>query len=107
MARAQEPPRPGEEWTPIVGVPGRVIGVLCVEPPAVAKGRGAVSLEEARKYLQMEHMECELMGPVRSDARLCGDILEGLGIRRVHRRNARVLGDVAEMVERACGIGGR
>ena len=55
----------------------------------------------------MEHMECELMGPVRSDARLCGDILEGLGIRRVHRRNARVLGDVAEMVERACGIGGR
>ena len=107
MARAQEPPRPGEEWKPIVGVPGRVIGVLCVEPPAVAKGRGAVSLEEARKYLQMEHMECELMGPVRSDARLCGDILEGLGIRRVHRRNARVLGDVAEMVERACGIGGR
>ena len=62
MARAQEPPRPGEEWKPIVGVPGRVIGVLCVEPPAVAKGRGAVSLEEARKYLQMEHMECELMG---------------------------------------------
>ena len=62
---------------------------------------------EARKYLQMAHMECELMGPVRSDARLCGDILEGLGIRRVHRRNARVLGDVAEMVERACGIGGR
>ena len=107
LARAQEPPRPGEEWKPIVGVPGRVIGVLCVEPPAVAKGRGAVSLEEARKYLQMEHMECELMGPVRSDARLCGDILEGLGIRRVHRRNARVLGDVAEMVERACGIGGR
>ena len=107
VARAQEPPRPGEEWKPIVGVPGHVIGVLCVEPPAVAKGRGAVSLEEARKYLQMEHMECELMGPVRSDARLCGDILEGLGIRRVHRRNARVLGGVAEMVERACGIGGR
>lgn len=98
-AHAQEPPRIGEEWKPLRGAPGPVIAVVCVAPSAAAKGRGVVSMEEARSYLGRD-----VMGAIGTDAKLCGDILEGLGIRRVHKKNARVIGALANIVEKECGV---
>lgn len=56
-------------------------------------------MEEARSYLGRD-----VMGAIGTDAKLCGDILEGLGIRRVHKKNARVIGALANIVEKECGV---
>lgn len=99
------PPGIGQEIGPMAAVAGRIVAVVGVEPAGAVRGRGVVSVQEAREYLDRE-----VIGPIRGDGRLCGDVLEGLGIRGVPRRNQQVLEELTTIVERACALdrrGGR
>lgn len=67
-------------------------------PRGVPRGRGEVSMAEAETYLTSE-----IVGPIRSNANLCGDLLDGLGIRTVPKCNRKAVNLLADLVERTIG----
>lgn len=79
------------------GFAGTLDVVAGVEPTASAHGRGVLPMKRAQRYLGRE-----VLGPIRADAKLCSDVLEGMGLdvapRRVRsgiRQLAQVLVDPA------------
>ena len=70
--------------------------IIVAREPRGAPRRSAattVATAEAIAYLG-----ADILGPVRHTPALCSDILEGLGIREVPRRNRRVVGALAEQL---------
>ena len=62
---------------------GHIVGV---EPRGVARGRGVTTLEETENYLGHS-----LAAVVKPDAKLCGELLDGLGLRRPNRQTVKAL----------------
>lgn len=54
------------------------LAVIGIEPRGVSRGRGVIDLEEACLYLGRE-----VIGPVKPDAKLASDLLEGLGVTEI------------------------
>lgn len=75
---------------------GAILAVIGVDPTSSSRRRGTVSLDEACAYL-----ECDIAGPVHADSRLCGDLLEGLGMSGIPRRHRTAIEQVAQQVDRA------
>ncbi|EFA22267.1 P-loop NTPase [Bifidobacterium gallicum] len=66
-----------------------------ITPRGAQHARGVVPQPDAEDYLDMA-----LLGTVRADARLCSDVLDGMGLDRISKPMARVIGDVANAVQR-------
>ncbi|PLS28728.1 hypothetical protein Uis4E_1092 [Bifidobacterium parmae] len=75
--------------------------VVGVEPRGVSRRQSAssVAVEEAVAYLGED-----VLGPVRCAPSLCADMLAGLGIRAVPKRNRRVVDALADGILAAAGI---
>lgn len=99
--RRTMPPGPGQPSRPVAEHPGDVVAVVVVEPHGPARLRGVVDVAEARSYLDRD-----VIGTIHNDAKLCGDILEGLGVRAVPKRNALVIDRLVRQVEHACELRG-
>nr|WP_240541048.1 cobalamin biosynthesis protein CobQ [Bifidobacterium colobi] len=69
----------------------RLIGIA---PRGAPRGRGEVSIAEAEAYLA-----CEMLGPLKPNTSLCGDVLEGLGIRTVPKNCRKAMTLLADAVE--------
>ncbi|KAB7788859.1 CobQ/CobB/MinD/ParA nucleotide binding domain-containing protein [Bifidobacterium cebidarum] len=63
-------------------------------PRGAPRGRGDVSMEEAEGYLL-----ANILGPIRPNTSLCGDVLEGLGIQSVPKINRKAIESLADLVE--------
>ncbi|WP_240951065.1 cobyric acid synthase [Bifidobacterium olomucense] len=70
--------------------------VVGIEPRGAPRGRGNVGIGEAEDYLA-----AAVLGPVRPSVTLCGDVLEGLGIRTVPKGSRKTVDALADLVERA------
>ena len=53
-----------------------------------------MGISEAQDYLT-----ATVMGPIRPNVRLCGDVLEGLGIRSLVKSSRKAVGLLADLVE--------
>lgn len=73
--------------------PPRLIGIA---PRGAPRGRGIVSIDEAESYLVSP-----VMGPIYANTSLCGDVLDGLGIRAVPKNCRKAISSLADAVERA------
>lgn len=75
--------------------------IVGVEPRGVARRQSAssVAVAEAVAYLGED-----VLGPVRCAPSLCSDMLAGLGIRAVPKRNRRVVDALADGILAAAGI---
>ena len=69
----------------------RIVGVL---PRGKPRGRGEVGVPEAEDYLT-----ATVLGPVRPFAGLCGDVLEGLGIRSIPKGSRKAINLLADAIE--------
>ena len=96
------PPGIGQEVRPMAAVPGRIVAVVGVEPRGTVRERGMVTPDEATSYLGRD-----VIGTLRADGHLCGDVLEGLGVRAVPRRNRPVIDELTSIAEHACALDGR
>ncbi|WP_239457427.1 P-loop NTPase [Bifidobacterium pullorum] len=68
------------------------------ETRGAPRGAGIVALAEAADYLGIT-----VLGPIKADARLCGGILEGLGIESIPRRNRKTVEGIAVRIARQAG----
>ena len=68
--------------------------IIGIEPRGAPRGRGGVGISEAQDYLT-----ATVMGPIRPNVRLCGDVLEGLGIRSLVKSSRKAVGLLADLVE--------
>ena len=64
-----------------------------MEPRGAPRRSAATTVATAEA---IAYLGADILGPVRHTPALCSDILEGLGIREVPRRNRRVVGALAE-----------
>ena len=70
--------------------------IVGVEPRGAPRGRGHVGIGEAQDYLT-----ATVLGPVKPSVNLCGDVLEGLGIRSVTKGSRKAMNLLADLVEQA------
>ena len=96
------PPGIGQEVRPMAAVPGQIVAAVGVEPRGTVRERGMVTPDEATSYLGRD-----VIGTLRADGHLCGDVLEGLGVRAVPRRNRPVIDELTSIAEHACALDGR
>lgn len=76
------------------------IVVLGVRPCAARRNRGVVPLEEAAQFLHED-----ILGIIRPDSRLNSDLMDGLGIRSIPKKNRTLLDDVFRVIEQYCERG--
>ena len=67
--------------------------IVAMEPRGAPRRSAATTVATAEA---IAYLGADILGPVRHTPALCSDILEGLGIREVPRRNRRVVGALAE-----------
>ncbi|MBW3089923.1 cobyric acid synthase [Bifidobacterium miconisargentati] len=70
--------------------------IVGIEPRGAPRGRGGVGIAEAEDYLT-----ATVLGPIRPNVGLCGDVLEGLGIRSVVKGSRKAVTMLADAVEQA------
>lgn len=75
--------------------------IVGIEPRGTPRGRGGVDVAEAEDYLS-----ADVSGPIRPTARLCGDLLEGLGLRSVPKGSRKTIDSLADAVEKAIRVSG-
>lgn len=70
-----------------------------MKPRGGAKSSGGVSVDEASSYIGTN------VSPVfREDAKLCANLLDGLGIQNIGRRNRKAVFALADQIEQALGL---
>lgn len=73
-----------------------VIGMV---PRGTVREHGVTSLDEAEEYLG-----CEISAIVKPDAKLCSELLEGLGLRKPNRATAKAIAVLADRVQELIGM---
>lgn len=75
------------------------IRYAAMRPRGGAKSSGSISVDEASSYIGSD------VSPVfREDTKLCANLLDGLGIQSVGRRNRKAVSVLAEQIEQALGL---
>jgi hypothetical protein len=69
--------------------------IVGIEPRGAPRARGLVNVGEAQDYLTST-----VFGPIKPNAGLCGNVLEGLGIHSVVKGSRKTIGLLADLVER-------
>ena len=59
---------------------------------------GTTAIEEAAEYL-----DCDITAVIKPDAKLCSELLEGLGLRKPNRTNAKAIATLADLIQEALG----
>lgn len=70
--------------------------IVGVEPRGIIRSNGATTVEEAENYLDRG-----VEAAIKPDARLCSELLGGLGLRRPNRQTAKALSILADGVQEA------
>lgn len=70
--------------------------IVGIEPRGIIRNNGATTIEEAENYLDRG-----VEAVIKSDARLCSELLGGLGLRRPNRQSAKALSILADGVQEA------
>ncbi|NMM93337.1 cobyric acid synthase [Bifidobacterium sp. DSM 109957] len=68
--------------------------IVGIEPRGAPRGRGTVTIAEAQDYLTTS-----LFGPIKPSVGLCGDVLEGLGIRSIAKGSRKTIAMLADLVD--------
>lgn len=71
--------------------------IVAMEPRGAPRRSAATTVATAEA---IAYLGADVLGPVRQAPTLCSDILKGLGIQRVPRRNRRILRALAEQLAR-------
>lgn len=70
--------------------------IVGIEPRGVVRDHGVATREEAEAYL-----DCTITAIVKPDARLCGELLDGLGLRKPNRQTTKALSALADDMQEA------
>ena len=69
-----------------------------VQPRGTVRDHGTTAIEEAAEYL-----DCDITAVIKPDAKLCSELLEGLGLRTPNRTNAKAIATLADLIQEALG----
>lgn len=69
-----------------------------VQPRGTVRDHGTTAIEEAAEYL-----DCDITAVIKPDAKLCSELLEGLGLRKPNRTNAKAIATLADLIQEALG----
>lgn len=76
--------------------------VIGIQPRSTVRNTGVISLPDAAEYLGHP-----VSGRIRTDSKLCADVLSGLGIRALSRSNRRAIDGICDWIdELLSGAGG-
>ena len=67
-----------------------------VQPRGTVRDHGTTAIEEAAEYL-----DCDITAVIKPDAKLCSELLEGLGLRKPNRTNAKAIATLADLIQEA------
>ena len=70
--------------------------IVGIEPRGVVRDHGVATLEEAEAYLDRT-----VTAAIKPDARLCSELLDGLGLRKPNRQTAKALSALADDMQEA------
>lgn len=69
-----------------------------MQPRGTIRDHGVTAVEEAAEYL-----DCDIAAVITTDAKLCSELLEGLGLRKPNRANAKAIATLADLIQEALG----
>ena len=69
-----------------------------MQPRGTIRDHGVTAVEEAAEYL-----DCDITAFITTDAKLCSELLEGLGLRKPNRANAKAIATLADLIQEALG----
>lgn len=69
-----------------------------MQPRGTIRDHGVTATEEAAEYL-----DCDIAAVITTDAKLCSELLEGLGLRKPNRANAKAIATLADLIQEALG----
>lgn len=69
-----------------------------IQPRGTIRDHGVTATEEAAEYL-----DCDIAAVITTDAKLCSELLEGLGLRKPNRANAKAIATLADLIQEALG----
>ena len=69
-----------------------------IQPRGTIRDHGVTATEEAAEYL-----DCDIAAVITTDAKLCSELLEGLGLRKPNRANAKAIATLADLIQKALG----
>lgn len=69
-----------------------------MQPRGTIRDHGVTAIEEAAEYL-----DCDITAVITTDAKLCSELLEGLGLRKPNRANAKAIATLADLIQEALG----
>lgn len=69
-----------------------------VQPRGTVRDHGTTAIEEAAEYL-----DCDITAVIKPDAKLCSELLEGLGLRKPNRTNAKAIATLADLIQEELG----
>ena len=69
-----------------------------VQPRGTIHDHGTTAIEEAAEYL-----DCDITAVIKPDAKLCSELLEGLGLRKPNRTNAKAIATLVDLIQEALG----
>lgn len=52
---------------------------------------------------EREYLDCDITAVIKPDAKLCSELLEGLGLRKPNRTNAKAIATLADLIQEALG----
>lgn len=67
-----------------------------MQPRGTIRDHGVTATEEAAEYL-----DCDIAAVITTDAKLCSELLEGLGLRKPNRANAKAIATLADLIQKA------
>ena len=67
-----------------------------MQPRGTIRDHGVTATEEAAEYL-----DCDIAAVITTDAKLCSELLEGLGLRKPNRANAKAIATLADLIQEA------
>ena len=67
-----------------------------MQPRVTIRDHGVTATEEAAEYL-----DCDIAAVITTDAKLCSELLEGLGLRKPNRANAKAIATLADLIQKA------
>lgn len=69
-----------------------------MQPRGTIRDHGVTAVEEAAEYL-----DCDITAFITTDAKLCSELLEGLGLRKPNRANAKAIATLADLIQETLG----
>ena len=69
-----------------------------MQPRDTKRDHSVTATKDAAEYLY-----CDIVAVITTDAKLCSELLEGLGLRKPNRANAKAIATLADLIQEALG----